>query len=115
MTPLPPPPGALLDEHDIGIVVWVNPRAAAGSPTAAYLSAVVGVRTGRPLARPIYVLCAEPTLRRRPVLMSAEDVSTWLAPPFGGAPLATRERPVIVPVPIARLVLGIEAFEIALS
>lgn len=103
-----------LDENDYSVVVWVNPRAAAGSARAAYLASVVGERTGNPLARPTTALRGEPSLRRSPVMRGAEEIGDWLAPP-GRTPAATRERPVIVPVPLARSVLGWEEFEVSRS
>jgi len=99
-----------LEEADFGVIVWVNPRAAFSSRSR-FLIAVTGDRTGRPLARPLTALKSEASTARCTVMLSGDDVQYWLTPSASGHALASESRPVIVPIPLARSVLGWELFE----
>jgi len=99
-----------LEEADFGVIAWANPRAAFSS-LARYLVAVTGERTGRPLARPLGALKSEASTASCAVMLSGDDVQYWLTPSASGHALASESRPVIVPVPLARSILGWELFE----
>lgn len=97
-------------EADLVIAIWVNPKFK-NSHQARYLETMTHESSRNPLAFPLKDLKAHEAWKHCPVALSATDVEEHLVTlPEGQR--ASRERPLLIPLPIASEYMGWETFYI---
>lgn len=92
-------------ETELVIAVWSNPKKKKARPNARLLETLTSHKSRFPLALPIEILSKIEPWMTYPIAKSAKEVDSAV---YGG--LATRENPILVPLPLAKEHFGWEEF-----
>lgn len=92
-------------ENDLVIAIWTNPKKAKARPNARPLETLTAEKNPYPIAFPLEMLQKIQSWMYCQVAKSQEDIDDVL---FKGK--ATREKPLLVPVSLAKNYLGWEEF-----
>lgn len=100
----------IYNESDLVVAVWVNPKHAS-SNQARYLETMTSENSRYPLAFPKKDLKEHPAWSHCPVATCTEDIDKYLIEPLDNV-LASRERPLLIPLPLATQYMGWDSFYI---
>jgi hypothetical protein len=98
----------IYDEKDLSVVVWVNSRHE-DSPQTRSLETMVSDKSPFPIAFPTRKLSGHPAWVKCPIAQSKQDVDKWLLVKNSNE-FATKNKPVLVPLPLAIEFLGWDSF-----
>lgn len=94
-------------EKDLVVAIWLNPKKQGSRPNARHLETITSKESSNPIAFPLKLLKNNKVWALCPVVIKTEDIDVWLTPKG-----ASRERPLLVPLTIAKSYLGWEDFYI---
>jgi hypothetical protein len=100
-------------EEELSVVVWVNPKHEKSKQTRS-LETIISDRSPLPIAFPTSKLNSHPAWMKCPVAYSKQDVDRWLLSKEE-KDVATKNKPILVPLPLAQEVLGWENFYVPTS
>lgn len=95
-------------EEDLVVAVWVNPKRKNGKSQARLLETLTTERSNIPIAFPLETLQKIQSWMFCPVARDPSDLDLWLVLENG----ATKEKPLLVPLLIAKKALGWQDFHI---
>jgi len=98
--------GTYLDK-DLVVAVWLNPEKQSSRPNARRLETITSKESPNPIAFPLNLLKKNKVWALCPVVAKVEDIDIWLTPKG-----ASRKKPLLVPLTIAKSYLGWEDFHI---
>lgn len=103
----------VFSEEELSVVVWVNPKHEKSKQTRS-LETITSDKSPLPTAFPTTKLNKHPAWMKCPIASSDKDVTKWLLSKED-KDMATKTRPVLIPLPLAQEVLGWENFYIPTS
>lgn len=92
-------------EEDLVIAVWANPKKQKGRPNARVLETMTSEKSSYPIAFPLATLQQIKSWMYCQVATTSVDVEQFLTPE-----LSSREKPVLIPLPLAKSYLGWQEF-----
>jgi len=100
--------GSVYTEDELAIVVWSNPDHRT-SPRARALETMTAPDSTVPMAFPIRGFSSNPTARAR---WSSAFIARTEDSVFESVPLSSRQKPLLVPLPLARRAFGWTRFHV---
>lgn len=97
-------------EEELVVAVWVNPKRVNKRSQARPLETLISEKSNMPLAFPLDTLQTIDSWMYCPVAKTSEDIDKWLI--IGGA---TREKPLLIPLTLAKTFLGWDTFYVPLE
>jgi hypothetical protein len=97
-------------EDDLVVAVWFNPQRKGFRPNARYLETIISKDSPHPVAFPLALLQKNKPWSLSTVVTKSKDINTWLTPEK-----ASKEKPLLVSLSIAKSFLGWEDFYIPLK
>ena len=94
-------------EKDLVVAIWLNPEKQGSRPNARRLETITSKESPNPIAFPLALLKKNKVWASCPIVVKIEDIDVWLTPKG-----ASREKPLLVPLTIAKSYFGWEEFYI---
>ena len=94
-------------EKDLVVAIWLNPDIQGSRPNARRLETITSKESPDPIAFPLALLKKNKVWALCPVVVKIEDIDVWLTPKG-----ASRKKPLLVPLTIAKSYFGWEEFYI---
>ena len=92
-------------EEDLVVAVWSNPKKRKGRPNARILETLTSDKSPYPIAFPLATLQQIKSWMYCTVATTSVDVDKFLTPE-----LSSREKPILIPLPLAKSYLGWQEF-----
>jgi hypothetical protein len=92
-------------EEELVVAVWANPKKRKGRPNARLLETMTSDKSSYPIAFPLATLQTIKSWMYCSVAITSTDVDNFLTPE-----LSSREKPILIPLPLAKSYLGWQEF-----